>query len=47
MDANNERLGDISLQLRKAISALLPTAADQFLTISIPGRVIDTTPGGE
>lgn len=41
------QLGNLALQIRKAIIAALPTARDQFLTVSIPGRIIDTTPGGE
>ncbi|KAH8144641.1 uncharacterized protein LAJ45_11350 [Morchella importuna] len=45
--AQNNQLGKLALQIRKAIVASLPTARDQFLTISMPGRIIDTTPGGE
>lgn len=31
--------------IRGAIIALLPCAFEQFVTISMPGQIIDTTPG--
>jgi hypothetical protein len=42
-----ETLGYISKKLREAISATLPCAQEQYLTISIPGLVIDTRDDGK
>lgn len=37
-------IGNVSTMLRKAIGASLPVAPEQYLTIAIPGTVIDLTP---
>jgi hypothetical protein len=39
-----QSIGNVSTLLRKAIGAALPVAPEQYLTISIPGTVIDLTP---
>ena len=36
-------IANVSTLLRKAIAAAFPTAAEQYLTIAIPGTVIDLT----
>ncbi|KAK6000889.1 hypothetical protein QM012_002972 [Aureobasidium pullulans] len=38
-----QSIGNVSILLRKAIGAALPAAPEQYLTISIPGTVIDLT----
>lgn len=37
-------IGNVSTMLRRAIGAALPVAPEQYLTIAIPGTVIDLTP---
>jgi hypothetical protein len=39
-----QSIGNVSTLLRKAIGAALPVAPEQYLTISIPGTVVDLTP---
>jgi hypothetical protein len=39
-----QSIGNVSTLLRKAIGAALPVAPEQYLTITIPGTVIDLTP---
>jgi hypothetical protein len=38
-----QSIGNVSTLLRQAIGAAIPVSPDQYLTISIPGTVIDTT----
>ena len=40
-EATLKSIGNVSLLLRNAIGAALPTAPEQYLTIAIPGTVID------
>ncbi len=42
-DAAITSIANVSRLLRQAIGAAIPVAPDQYLTISIPGTVIDTT----
>ncbi|RTE77465.1 hypothetical protein BHE90_008072 [Fusarium euwallaceae] len=41
-----DMMENISTKLREAIIKSMPCAFEQYLTISIPGQVIDTTDGG-
>ncbi|RSM04006.1 hypothetical protein CDV31_010196 [Fusarium ambrosium] len=41
-----DMMNNISTKLREAIIKSMPCAFEQYLTISIPGQVIDTTDGG-
>lgn len=36
------QIGNVSKLLRDAIAASLPTAPEQYLTVAVPGTVIDT-----
>ncbi|KAJ3542808.1 hypothetical protein NM208_g3894 [Fusarium decemcellulare] len=45
-DKNIETLGRINTQLRQAIQACFPCAYEQYVTIQIPGTIIDTRLGG-
>lgn len=38
-----QSIANVSRLLRQAIGAAIPVAPEQYLTISIPGTVIDTT----
>lgn len=40
-----QQFDKVSQIIRGAIIASLPCAFEQFITISIPGQIIDTTPG--
>lgn len=42
-----DAIDNIGRDLRNAILKALPCAYEQYVTISIPGRVIDTKVGGE
>ncbi|RMJ15731.1 hypothetical protein CDV36_004566 [Fusarium kuroshium] len=41
-----DMMNNISTKLREVIIKSMPCAFEQYLTISIPGQVIDTTDGG-
>lgn len=36
-------IGNVSTLLRKALAASFPVAAEQYLTIAVPGTVVDLT----
>lgn len=40
-DAQLDRVKDISLTIRQAIRNSLPGAPDQFLTLMVPGKVLN------
>lgn len=42
-----DALDKVGRDIRRAILSALPCASDQYLTISMPGRVVDTKRGGE
>ncbi|TBU51421.1 hypothetical protein BD310DRAFT_953282 [Dichomitus squalens] len=40
-DAAVKRIGDISVKIREAIRASLPTGKEQYLHVMVPGKVVD------
>ena len=40
-DAALKRIGDISVKIREAIRAALPTGKEQYLHVMVPGKVVD------
>ena len=40
-DAAVKRIGDISVKIREAIRAALPTGKEQYLHVMVPGKVVD------
>lgn len=45
-DQNIEILARVNTQLRKAVLACFPCAYEQYVTIQMPGTIIDTRLGG-
>ena len=45
-DQSLELLAKINTQLREAVLACFPCAYEQYITIQIPGTIIDTRLGG-
>lgn len=39
--ANLSRIGDISFNIRNAVRSALPTPPEQFLTLMVPGKVVN------
>lgn len=40
-DAAVKRIGDISVKIREAIRAALPTGQEQYFHVMVPGKVVD------
>jgi hypothetical protein len=42
-DAAVQSIGNVCTRLREAIAAAIPVSPDQYMTVTVPGTVIDTT----
>ena len=40
-DANLQRAAEISVKIREAVRAALPTGTDQYLHLMVPGKVLN------
>jgi hypothetical protein len=38
---NVKRIGDISTKIREAIRQALPAGSEQFMTVMVPGKVVN------